>query len=460
VEVILGDSFMYPEFRATLPVLMPLLLGYGLMQMGNTLQGTLLSVRGGLEGFSPFEIGLIGAGFWLGLVLGSLRSGVLIRRVGHTRVFAALASVSSAAPLLHLMHVDPVVWTIERALTGFCFAGLFMVVESWLNSASNSGIRGQVLSLYGMIGLVAGISGQMLLPTYDPAGFQLFSIVSIIISLALVPVTLSRASAPPTATGEVRIDLLRLYRQSPFGVVAAFLCGICAGSFFSLGPVLAQRIGLDGAGTAMFMAIGTLGGFVMTWPLGWLSDRIDRRGLIVGMSITAAAVLIGFVTLLPEGLPAWAIFIVVAVFGAIVIPTYSIVIAHVNDFVRTGEFVAASGGLLILQGMGAASGPLIAGAAMSRFGPTGLVYTTIAAQVLMALWGLHRISRRAAPSVEEKGQFAVMPAVPVGTALTSAPENGQPRSAPDGSALATQAGISGSPLRGPSQRQRAVPDLA
>ena len=132
---------MYPELRATLPVLMPLLLGYGLMQMGNTLQGTLLSVRGGLEGFSPFEIGLIGAGFWLGLVLGSLRSGVLIRRVGHTRVFAALASVSSAAPLLHLMHVDPVVWTIERALTGFCFAGLFMVVESWLNSASNSGIR-------------------------------------------------------------------------------------------------------------------------------------------------------------------------------------------------------------------------------------------------------------------------------------------------------------------------------
>ena len=189
---------MYLELRATLPVLMPLFLGYGLMQMGNTLQGTLLSVRGGLEGFSPFEIGLIGAGFWLGLVLGSLRSGGLIRRVGHTRVFAALASVSSAAPLLHLMHVDPVVWTIERALTGFCFAGLFMVVESWLNSASNSGIRGQVLSLYGMIGLVAGISGQMLLPTYDPAGFQLFSIVSIIISLALVPVTLSRASAPPT----------------------------------------------------------------------------------------------------------------------------------------------------------------------------------------------------------------------------------------------------------------------
>lgn len=465
---------MYSELRATIPVLMPLLLGYGLMQMGNTLQGTLLSVRGSLEGFSPFEVGLIGAGFWAGLVLGSLRSGGLIRRAGHTCVFAAFASISSVAPLLHLMQVDPVVWTVERALTGFCFAGLFMVVESWLNAASDPRIRGRVLSIYGMVGLVAGISGQMLLPAYDPSGFQPFTLVSIIISLALVPVTFSRASAPPTATGEVRIDLLRLYRQSPFGVVAALLCGISTGSFFSLGPVLAQQIGLDGAGTAIFMAIGTLGGFLMTWPFGWLSDRVDRRALIIGVSCTAAAVLTGFMSLLPEGLPVWAIFIVVAIFGAVVIPTYSIVIAHVNDFVRAGEFVAASGGLLILQGIGAASGPLIAGAAMSRFGPVGLVYTTIGAQVLIAVWGLHRISRRAAPAAEEKEQYAVMPPIPVGTALTPAPVKGRLGSATAGTASGTPIGIVGelcgaAPLhriprlpshRGPSRRQSAVRDLA
>jgi MFS family permease len=416
---------MNSELRAVLPVLLSLLFGYGLLQMGNTLQGTLLSIRGGIEGFTPFEIGLVGTGFWIGLVLGSMRVGRLIAQVGHTRVFAALASLASAAPLLHLLRVDPILWVLERALTGFCFAGLFMVVESWLNSASSAGTRGQVLSIYGMVGLVAGIAGQMLLPTSDPSGFQLFCIVSVVISIALVPVALSQASAPPTATGEARINVLRLYRQSPFGVVAAFLCGICTASFFSLGPLLAQQIGLDETGTAIFMAAGTLGGFVMTWPFGWLSDRVDRRGLIVGVAIVATAILTAFVTLLPEGLPDWVVFTVVAIFGAVIIPTYSIVIAHVNDFVPSGEFVSASGGLLIIQGIGSAAGPVLGGAAMSWVGPAGLAYLTILAQLALAFWGLHRMSRRSAPSQTEKEQFAVMPPIPVGTSLTPASENGQ-----------------------------------
>jgi MFS family permease len=166
------------------------------------------------------------------------------------------------------------------------------------------------------------------------------------------------------------------------------------------------------------MACGSLGGFAMTWPLGWLSDRMDRRLVIIGTTAMAAAILFGFVTLIPKGSPPWVLYVCVAIFGGSSIPTYSIVTAHVNDMVRPGEFVAASGGLLILVGAGSAAGPVIAGIGMSTFGPDGLPCTIIAAQALMASWGAYRIRQRAAPPEAEKEHFMVEPAVPVGTKLT------------------------------------------
>jgi len=211
--------------RAAIPTLLALLLGFGLMQMGNTLQATLLSVRGGIEGFSPAQIGAVGAGFWVGVVIGSLRCGKLIQSVGHIRAFVALGTIASTAPLLHLLLMDPIAWVVARALTGFCFAGLFIVVESWLNSAATDETRGQILSIYAMTGLLAGIVGQLLLPATDPAGFRAFCIVAIIIAFALVPIALTRASAPAYEGEGARINIRRLYRQSPFGIVAAFLCG-------------------------------------------------------------------------------------------------------------------------------------------------------------------------------------------------------------------------------------------
>ncbi|MGO4572558.1 MFS transporter [Microvirga sp. 2TAF3] len=405
--------------RAILPTLFALLLGYGLMQMGNTLQGTLLSVRGSLEAFTPTQIGAVGAAFWTGIVLGSLWAGTVIGRVGHTRTFAALAAIAASATLLHLLVIHPVVWIAARALTGFCFAGLFIVVESWLNAAATTQTRGQILSLYGMTGLIAGIGGQLLLPAGDPSGFRLFCIVSMIISLALVPIALSRATAPIHATGETKISLPRLNRQSPFGVVAAFLCGVTTASFFALGPLLAQQAGLDTSGIAIFMACGTLGGFAMTWPLGWISDRVDRRLVIIGAAGMAAAILLGLITFVPENPPPWVLYACVAVFGGSVIPTYSIVTAHVNDMVESGEFVAASGGLLILLGAGSSAGPILSGMAMSAFGPLGLAYAIILAQILMAAWGVYRIRQRAAPPEEQKEAFVPEPTVPVGTELVT-----------------------------------------
>ena len=405
--------------RATLPTLLALLLGFGLMQMGNTLQGTLLSIRGGIEGFLPAQIGAVGAGFWVGVLIGSLRVGKLIQSVGHIRAFVALGAIASTAPLLHLLVMDPIAWIVARALTGFCFAGLFIVVESWLNSAATDETRGQILSVYAMTGLLAGIVGQLLLPTTDPAGFRPFCIVAIIIAFALVPIALTRAVAPTHEGGGARISLRGLYQQSPFGLVAASLCGVTTSAFFTLGPMFAQRRGLDTGGVAAFMASGTLGGFLMAWPVGWLSDRFDRRFVIIGAALTATATMFTMMALVPDEPSRWLLYLCVAIFGGTIVPTYSVVMAHVNDAVGEGEFVAASGGLLIMQGAGAVAGPLLAGLAMSA-SERGLSYTLIATQILMAAFGVYRLTRRAAPPEMHKGIFVIEPLIPVGTTLESA----------------------------------------
>jgi MFS family permease len=398
--------------------LLALLLGFGLMQMGNTLQATLLSIRGGIENFSPAQIGAVGAGFWVGVVIGSLRCGRLIRSVGHIRAFLALGAIASTAPLLHLLLMDPIVWVAARALTGFCFAGLFIVVESWLNSAATEETRGQILSIYAMTGLLAGIVGQLLLPTTDPAGFRAFCIVAIIIAFALVPIALTRASAPAYQGGGAKISIRGLYRQSPFGIVAAFLCGVATSAFFTLGPVFAQRRDLDTGGVAVFMASGTLGGLLMAWPLGWLSDRLDRRLVIIGAAATATASLFTMMALVPDEASRWILYLCAGVLGGTIVPTYSVVMAHVNDAVGEGEFVTASGGLLIMQGVGAATGPLLGGLAMSAL-PQGLSFMIIATQVAMAVFGAYRLTRRAAPPQMHKGVFVVEPPIPVGTELES-----------------------------------------
>jgi MFS family permease len=193
---------------------------------------------------------------------------------------------------------------------------------------------------------------------------------------------------------------------------------VTTSAFFALGPILAQRKGLDTAGVAVFMASGTLGGFLMAWPVGWLSDRLDRRRVIIGAAIAASASLFVMMALVPDEPSRWMLYLCAAIFGGTIVPTYSVVMAHVNDLVGEGEFVAASGGLLIMQGIGAAAGPLLAGFAMSAW-DHGLAYTLIAAQILMAVFGVYRLTRRAAPPRMHKGTFVVEPLIPVGTTLES-----------------------------------------
>lgn len=415
---------MRSNLMGTLATLAALLLGFGLLQLGNNLQGTLLAVRGGLEAFSPTQVGLIGSGFSIGLVMGSLTAGTLIQSVGHIRTFAALAALASASALLHVMLIHPVAWIGFRMVTGLCFAGLLMSVESWLNASATPAVRGQILGIYSMTGLIAAVGGQMLLPLADPGGFMLFACVSLIISIALVPVALSKSQAPAEMGAQTRANLLHLYRQSPFGLVAAFLCGISTGAFYALGPLYAQQAGFADQGIALFMACAILGAFATTWPLGFLSDRMDRRRLVIIVALTSALLLAAMMLFLPQGVaPGWVFFLVFA-FGGVVLPTYGIVVAHVNDSVHPTEFIAASGGLLIVQGSGMALGPLLGGAMMEAMGRNGLPWLVVLAQGLIAVWGAYRISRRATP--EEKEQFVNMTVSPVGTTLIKATQEAKP----------------------------------
>jgi MFS family permease len=410
---------MPSALTTAIPALPALLLGFWLMQTGNTFQGTILSIRGEIGGFTLGQIGAVGAGFWGGVIVGSLLAARVIRRVGHIRTFAAFGAIAATAPLVHLLMVDTFVWIAARALTGFCFAGMFIVVESWLNAGASSENRGRVLSIYGMTGLLAGVGGQLLLPATDPAGFRPFCIIACIISLALVPIALTQAAAPAPPTEGSHVSLSRLWRDSPLGVAAGFLSGVTTGAFFTLGPIFAEGRGLSIGEIAIFMASGTVGGFVAAWPLGLLSDRYDRRLVITGAAAAAAASLIAMLALVPGDAYPWLLYLCVALFGGMIIPTYSLALAHLSDAVKQEEMVAASGGLLLAHGAGAAAGPLIAGFAMSAT-PRGLSYTLVAAQALIVVFGVWRLISGARVPAAHKSAFMVEPPVPVGTEFAAA----------------------------------------
>jgi MFS family permease len=265
-----------------------LLLGVAILFFGNGLQGVLLPVRATLEAFATTSIGLIASAYSAGFMVGCFCMPYIVRRVGHIRTFAVCAAIAASVVLLMVLAVHPVVWIPLRALSGICFAGLFMVIESWLNERATSINRGQVLAVYMVINLTAVTIGQMILPLGDPAGFSLFALTAIAITLALVPVGLTTSSAPQPLR-EVRLRLRRLYAMSPVGVVGGFFVGLANGAFGGLGAVFATQIGLSITGVALFMSASLVGGALAQLPIGRVSDRTDRRKVIVAVCVLAAA---------------------------------------------------------------------------------------------------------------------------------------------------------------------------
>jgi len=391
---------------ATIISFSALLLAVFGMNMGFGLQSTLLGVRAGLESFDLPMIGAIMAVYFVGYMGGSLFCPRLINQVGHIRTFAAMASLASASVLLHATFVEPWTWMVLRGLTGFCFAGLVMVAESWLNHAANNTNRGSMLATYMVVTLGATSLGQLLLNTAAPGGFNLFVLVSVLVSISLVPVTLTRRDAPPLEPTPP-MSLKKLYDTSPSGVVGCLSTGMVNGAFWGMGAVFAQMSDMNNQDISMFMAVVVFGGILTQWPLGKLSDRMDRRLVIVGIAIAVVISSYGLTVFgHGAGVPILASG---ALFGMAAFPLYAVSIAHVNDQIPAKDFVAASSTLLLIYGIGAALGPLVASAAMSSFGPRGLFYYTAAVAFLLALYVLQRLFVSSATVHEAKEDFIAVP---------------------------------------------------
>ncbi len=389
----------------TLVSISALLFAMAILLVGQGLQGTLLPVRASLEAFSDIWVGFMGSAYFGGFIGGCLMGPYLVRRVGHIRTFSALAAAASAMPLLHAILVDPAAWALFRAATGFCFAGLYMVIESWLNERTTANARGGVLSAYNVINQGALMVGQLLLMTANPADFTLFAVASVLLSLALVPVSLTSAVQPaPIATA--RLDVRRLWHISPVAVGGAVAVGLVGGAFWTLGPVFAQRIGLDQQGIAIFMAVSIMGAALWQWPIGRISDFVDRR-IIVAIEFGGASAMGILLFYFAESAGHLLLFVGAGFFGAFTMSVYAIAVAHANDRSGPNEFVSVAGGLLLLYGTGAMLGPFLASLFTEWLGPHYLFAFTAAVHGVVFLFVLYRM--RALPAVTESNRSDYQP---------------------------------------------------
>lgn len=385
-----------------------LLLGSGLLLLAGGLHSLLLPLRGSIEGFSDTSLGLLGTGWAIGYVTGCLMTPVIVRRVGHIRTFGVLCSLAAIVMLLNLLFMHPAAWIPLRAISGFCFAGAAMVVESWLNERASTENRGRIFGIYTMINLGATTAGQMLLTTGDPTGFLFFVLGSIIYSTALLPTALSTAAAPvPLAT--VNLDIKALWRNSPVAVVAVLLVGISNSAFGTLGAVYGRQIGLSVTSIASMMSLALLAGSLIQVPVGILSDKMDRR--IVLVAIAAIGCACGVVLSLDGMLSQALVILLVTCFGGMIYSMYPVIVAHANDHTPSGEFLKTSGGLLLIYGIGCIIGPLSAAVMMSSTAPSGLFMVTASAHGLIIGFAMWRMTRRKAIAPEMREDFVIMPSV-------------------------------------------------
>lgn len=382
-----------------------LFLGMAFLMIGNGLQGTLLGVRASIEAFPTTVTGLLMSAFYLGFLAGSMLTPKFVARVGHVRVFGALASLASTAILFHALFVNPATWGVMRLVSGLCYAGLYVVAESWLNEEATNETRGQLLSFYMVISYSGMALGQVLLNVGDPSRAGLFMLVSILVSLAVIPMLLSSTRGPRMETPKT-MGIKDVYKASPTGLVSAFVNGILLGGSVSMGAVYAGLIGFSVPQISLFMIMLLLGGVLFQWPIGRLSDRYDRRTVL--MVVTFAAAVAAVVTsLLAHAFTAFlaATFL----FGGMMMPMYSLALAYANDHLQTDQMVAASGTLVLVGGVGAFLGPTVLAGSMDLFGPEGFFWSMAAAHALLGLFILYRMTQRAAMPLEAQGRYATMP---------------------------------------------------
>jgi len=393
--------------RETVVKTWPLFFGLAMMMIANGLQGTLLGVRAGLEDFSVLTTGFIMSAYYIGFLYGSYKIPYFISSVGHIRVFAALASLASTTVLIHGVIVDPLAWIIVRALTGFAYAGLFLVVESWLNDASTNQSRGKIMGIYMVVTYVGMAIGQGLLNVADPSDIQLFVITSVLVSLALLPISLSARPAPDFSVAET-IKISTIWKRSPLGLFGVMLTGVTSAIIFSIGPVFAQQLGLSNFAISGFMASFLIGSVMCQMPVAWISDHMDRRKMIVILASLSA--IFSLPLFFAPVIPTYLMFIVMAILGAACLPIYGQCISHVNDHLSPKQFVASSGTLLLVNGAGAAVGPLSVTIFMQAFGANAFTFTIILGFLATATFGIYRAFKVKPVPIEDQGNTILMPA--------------------------------------------------
>ncbi|MGJ8546776.1 MAG: MFS transporter [Sulfitobacter sp.] len=396
-----------------------LLLGIGLLMVGNGMQGTLLGIRGEIENFSTFQMSIVMSCYFVGFLGGSRMAPGMIRRVGHVRVFAALASLISAVMILYPTFPNVIVWSAGRVLIGFCFSAVYVTAESWLNNAADNSNRGQALSLYMIVQTFGIVIAQALLLTADPSGFILFVIPSVLVSIAITPILLSISPTPAFDTTKP-MSLIALARFSPLGAVGMFLLGGVFSAQFGMASVYGAEAGLSVAQISTFVAMFFVGAVILQYPIGWMSDRMDRRVLIIAVSVIGG---LGSVLGMLLGHQFNILLISAFTVGGMANPLYSLLIAHTNDFLEHEDMAAASGGMVFINGLGAILGPIITGWMMgTSLGPGGFYLFTAVLFAALSIYAGYRATQRSTISVEDTASYVAVSPTATAVAVEYAQE--------------------------------------
>ena len=393
-----------------------LLLGMMLLMVGNGLQGTLLGVRGGIEGFSTFDMSIVMSAYFVGFLGGSRLAPEMIRRVGHVRVFAALASFISAILILYPAFAHPVAWALGRVVIGFCFSGVYVTAESWLNNSADNTNRGKTLSVYMIVQMFGIVCAQVLLVMGDAGGYALFIVASVLVSISFAPILLSISPTPAFETTKP-MPLKTLIKTSPLGCFGMFLLGGVFSAQFGMSAVYGMAAGLTIVQISMFVSSIYVGALLMQYPIGWFSDYVDRRVVILIVAAVGGAMsLVGFLFDHYFG----ALLVAAFVIGGTSNPLYSLLIAYTSDYLEADDMAAASGGLIFINGMGAIMGPLVTGWMMDVFGTQAFFMVIAVLMLTLTGYAGYRMTQRSRDGIEDGAYAAVMPsASPVAVEVAS-----------------------------------------
>ncbi len=383
-----------------------LLLAIGILLLGSGLLGTLVGLRASLEGFSNSVIGIVMSAFFVGYIVGAYLCPRLVQNVGYIRAFSVLAAVAAVAMILHGLVIEPFVWWGLRVISGICVVGLYMIIESWLQSLIKSHPkRGRIFSVYMMTTLVALGAGQYLLLIYGAAQLASFALGAIFFILSLIPIAVTRLSQPVQVTIPTMM-LRKLLKQSPLGTIGAFCSGLVSGAFWGMGALYAKGLGFDNTGIAIFLSSVIIGGVLLQYPIGHRSDLHDRRLVLTIVSLIAAIVACLTFFIPPDNKPVF--FSLIVLYGGFSFSIYSLSVAHTQDQIEMDMVMDATRTLLLFNGVGAAIGPIIAGIVMQLGGSGALMLFFGFILGLLALFAIYRLTVATPIPLEAQEAFVPM----------------------------------------------------